>query len=141
MVILPCLPREEERRNQMKSKEQRGKDFINEMTPRGFKPTSQPRQELTLNRKRLEVAMANWAYHFEGPIAGEFITGLIGEGRLIEALKRVAASMEQLNASFELDDVMIVYTAWTNFNSYGSPGFALTGGAKTLRNIMRQRPA
>lgn len=82
--------------------------------------------EVSLTRTSLERAMIRWTYQQEGTIGGEYILGLVTAGEVIGALSRVSYSMERKEASFEHNDVALVWTAWMNFQNFGSPGFPLS---------------
>lgn len=90
---------------------------------------------ITLTRDRLESAMIRWAYTREGPIAGEFISALIGEGNLLSALPRVAESVNVVPSEID-DDVMLIVSAWHNYQQFGSPGFPVST-ASSYRDMMQ----
>ena len=87
-----------------------------------------------LTRDGLEESMIRWAYSREGPIAGNYIVGLVGHGAVLEALEEVAASMQSKPNIFD-DDVAMVQSAWMNFRHFGSPGFPVHT-ASSMRDMM-----
>lgn len=87
-----------------------------------------------LTRDALEESMVRWAYTREGPIAGHFITALVGQGAVLPALESVAESMQAYPNIFD-DDVAMVQTAWANFQNFGSPGFPISS-ASDLRDYL-----
>lgn len=82
-----------------------------------------------LTRDALEESMIRWAYLKEGPIAGHYITALVGQGAVLPALESVAESMQAYPDIFD-DDVAMVQTAWMNFQNFGSPGFPISSASK-----------
>jgi hypothetical protein len=104
--------------------------------PRKAKQTfSSSPAETLLTRSALETSMLRWAYTREGPIAGFFITGLIGHGAVLDALERVAESMAAQPRVFN-DDVAIVQSAWINYQTFGSPGFPVSSASR-LREYLQ----
>lgn len=81
-----------------------------------------------LTRDNLETSMIRWAYLEEGPIAGHYITRLIGHGAVLDALESVAESMQSKPGVFD-NDVAMVQTAWMNYQQFGSPGFPVSSAS------------
>jgi len=55
---------------------------------------------LTLTRESLEQAMMTWTKKHEGPIGYEYVGLLLSDGEILEALDRVAVSMQVKQAAF-----------------------------------------
>lgn len=81
---------------------------------------------LTLTRESLEQAMMTWTKQHEGPIGYEYVGLLLSDGEVLEALDRVAVSMQVKQASFSDNNACLIWSAWMNFQEFGTPGFPLT---------------
>jgi len=81
---------------------------------------------LTLTRESLEQAMMTWTKQNEGPIGYEYVGILLSSGELLEALDRVAVSMQVKQASFHDNNSCLIWSAWMNLQEFGTPGFPLT---------------
>lgn len=97
-----------------------GKKKVAEVAP-NYVATS-----LQLTRENLEDALVGWALTREGLIAKEYILLLLMNGGVIEALDLVAKSMQHKKEQFKENDSCIVWTAWMNYQAFGTPGFPLT---------------
>ena len=81
---------------------------------------------LFLTRDTLETALITYAKEQEGPIAQEFILLLITAGETLEALNKVASSMMYNQSNLTDNHSCLIWSAWMNYQEYGSPGFSLT---------------
>lgn len=90
-------------------------------TPKKISPDT-----LTLTRESLEQAMMTWTKKHEGPIGYEYVGLLLSDGELLEALDRVAVSMQVKQAAFCDNEACLIWTAWMNLQEFGTPGFPLT---------------
>jgi hypothetical protein len=90
-------------------------------TPKNATPDT-----LTLTRESLEQAMMTWTKQHEGPIGYEYVGLLLSDGEVLEALDRVAVSMQVKQASFCDNNECLIWSAWMNLQEFGTPGFPLT---------------
>ena len=89
-------------------------------------PISNERQ-LSLTRPVLEQAMMDWTKQNEGPIGFEYIGEILAEGDVLEALDRVAVSMQIKRATFNDTNACLIWTAYMNMQEFGTPGFPVLG--------------
>jgi hypothetical protein len=90
-------------------------------TPKNATPDT-----LTLTRESLEQAMMTWTKQHEGPIGYEYVGLLLSDGEVLEALDRVAVSMQVKQTSFCDNNACLIWSAWMNLQEFGTPGFPLT---------------
>ena len=86
----------------------------------------EPPESLILTRGTLEVALLNYSLDHEGPLAQEYVALLLRSGEVLEALNKVAASMLYKKSTFSDNPSCLIWSAWMNYQEYGSPGFALS---------------
>lgn len=80
---------------------------------------------LLLTRDTLEAAMKDWTKQNEGPIGYEYISLLVNNGNVLDALERVSTSMMVKQISFNTSDACLIWTAHMNMQEYGTPGFSV----------------
>jgi hypothetical protein len=85
-------------------------------------------EQFNLTRPALERAMMDWTRHNEGPIGFEYIGTILESGDVLEALDRVAVSMQLKQTSFNDNDACLIWTAYMNMQEYGTPGFPIMIG-------------
>jgi len=93
-------------------------------------PITDTSTSLTLTRPALEQAMMEWTKKNEGPIGYEYMGILVHSGEVLEALERVAVSMQIKQANFEDNNACLIWTAYMNMQEYGTPGFPMLPGRK-----------
>lgn len=91
-------------------------------------PIYEPVESLVLTRGTLEIALLNYALDHEGPLAQEYVALLLQAGEVLEALQKTITSMLYKKSTFSDNPSCLIWTAWMNYQEYGSPGFTLTKG-------------
>ena len=81
--------------------------------------------EFTLTRPLLESAMKEWTKQNEGPIGYEYVSLMLQNGDVLDALERVATSMQIKRSNFETNNACLIWTAYMNMQEYGAPGFPM----------------